>query len=155
MFVPDRVQALREMRRVLRAGGRLGLVVWSTADRVLCFSIMDRLVGPLVPPPPPEEQLPGPLSLGEPGVVERLVAEAGFRDVAIERHTLDYVSDGPEEVWRLRVVEGAPAVRAAVLALTPAAREELHDAVVAALSRYRRGNQIVLPSEAIFVTAVR
>lgn len=155
MFVPDRVQALREMRRVLRDGSRLGLVVWSTADRVLCFSIMDRLVAPLVPQPPPEERLPGPLSLGEPGVVEAVVAEAGFGDVAVERHTLDYVSDDPEETWRLRVVEGTLAVRAAVQALTPEARTNLHDAVITALNRHRRGNHIVLPSEAIFVTARR
>ena len=31
-FLPDRIQALREMRRVLRLGGRLAFTVWSAID---------------------------------------------------------------------------------------------------------------------------
>src|SRR5207248_124360 len=82
-----------------RGGGRLGVVVWSTAEKVTCFCVSNRLLAPLVPTPPADQQLPGPLELGEPGLLERLLAEAGFREPAVERHTLDYVLDDPEEMW--------------------------------------------------------
>ena len=155
MLVPDPVQALREMRRVLRDGGRVGVVVWSTADRVPCISVRTRVLAPYLPQVPPEEQLPGPLDLGEPGLIERHVAAAGFRRVAVDRHTLDFVIANPEDTWRSQVVEGPPAVRAAVAALAPEARARLHYELIAELERYRRGDTIRMPSEAIYVTAVR
>lgn len=154
MFVPDPVQALREMRRVLRDGGRLGVVVWSTPERVSCFTV-DRLLMALTPPLPAAEQLPSPLSLGEPGLIERHVAAAGFRDVVADRQTLDYVVDDPGEHWRFKT-EGAPAPLAAALAgLSPEAHRRLQDDVLTTLERHRHGDRILLPSEAIYVTAVR
>ncbi|HEY3107903.1 MAG TPA: methyltransferase domain-containing protein [Chloroflexota bacterium] len=155
MFVPEPVQALREMRRVLRDDGRLGAVVWSTADRVPLFSATGPLLQPYLPPPAPSQELPTPLSLGAPGLIERLVAEAGFRDVRSERRTLDFVLPDPEERWRADVIDGQPAAREAVAALSEAERRALHDRYVAALEPYRREGAIRLPCEAIFVTAVK
>jgi ubiquinone/menaquinone biosynthesis C-methylase UbiE len=153
MFVPDPLQALREMRRVLRQGGRLGIVVWSTAERAVCIGLVDRLLAPLLAAVPPEEQLPTALSLSEPGLIERLVGEAGFGAVTSERRVLDFISEEPEEAWRFRVTEGPPAVREAVARLRPDEQQRLHDRFVAELERYRQGEEIRLPSEAIYVTA--
>jgi SAM-dependent methyltransferase len=154
MFVPDPVQALREMRRVLKPEGRAGVVVWSSApERVPCFSIINRHLNPLIPPEAPDRQLPTPLSLGEPGLIERHVAAAGFRDVRSERHSLDFVSNGLDEMWTLRVEQGPPAVRAAVAALSAAERDRLRQAITADLAPYVRDGKLRLPGEAIYVTA--
>jgi SAM-dependent methyltransferase len=155
MFVPEPVQALREMRRVLRPDGRLGVVVWSTADKVKLFSATGPLLQPYVPKAAPGQELPTPLQLGEPGLIERLVAEAGFGDVRVERHTLDYLISDPEERWQRDVAAGPPAVREAVAALPEAERRALHDRYVGALEAYRRDEMIRLPSEAIYVAAVK
>jgi SAM-dependent methyltransferase len=155
MFVPEPVEALREMRRVLRDGGRLGVVVWSTADRVKLFSAAGPLLQPCLPAPVPGEELPTPLRLGEPGLIERLVAEAGFRELRSVRQTLDYEVASAEDSWRLNAADGPPAVREAVAALPESERAALHDRYVAALEAYRRDGLIRLPSEALYVTALR
>jgi SAM-dependent methyltransferase len=154
MFVPDPVQALPELRRALRAGGRLGIVVWSTADKVLCFT-PQRLLAAVAPPLPPEARLPTPLDLGEPGLIERQVAEAGFRAITAERQTLDYVVDDPEKLWRFIVTGAPPHVAAALQQLTPEQYDKLHEDVLALLETHRQGDKILLPSEAIYVTAIR
>jgi SAM-dependent methyltransferase len=155
MFVPDPVQALREMRRVLREGGRLGVVVWSTIDRVPCHGAIQRFLAPYQPRLPPQEQLPTPLSLGAPGLIERHVEAAGFREVTARPHTFDVVFPSPVDYWRSRT-ESAPAhLRSTLDSLTPEQRDRLEQDVLTELEQYRRGEALHLPGEAIYVTAVR
>jgi SAM-dependent methyltransferase len=152
MFVPDPVQALREMRRVLVPGGRLGVVVWSTAEKVPHFSFVNRFLAPYLPPVAPEQQIPSAVSLGEPGLIEGHAAAAGFREIRVERHVLDFVADSPEAMWQQRVENGQPQIKEAVARLSAAERERLHERFVDALQPYVRDGQVHLPSEAIYIT---
>jgi SAM-dependent methyltransferase len=83
MLFPDPLKGLREMRRALRPGGRACTMVFSRPDRNPCITILMstalRLAG--LPPRDPF-QAGGLLSLGQPGRMDALFAEAGFQDVA-------------------------------------------------------------------------
>ncbi|MDP9435459.1 MAG: class I SAM-dependent methyltransferase [Actinomycetota bacterium] len=84
IYLPDQAGALAGIRAALRPGGRMSAVVYSTADRNGFFagpvSVIRRRAG--LPAPGPG--LPGPFSLGSPGVLEQALTAAGFRDVTVE-----------------------------------------------------------------------
>ncbi|HET7689003.1 MAG TPA: methyltransferase domain-containing protein [Nocardioidaceae bacterium] len=83
IYFPDRHQALSEIHRTLRSGGRLSSVVYSTPDLngffALPVGIIRRIAGLGAPAP----GLPGPFSLSGPGVAEAAYEAAGFTDVTV------------------------------------------------------------------------
>jgi len=84
MLIPDIHKALAEMRRVLRRGGRVAAIVFSTPDRCPYLSIphtVARRVGALTTPPDPF----GEFRLAGPGVMSDALRKAGFHDVAIHQ----------------------------------------------------------------------
>ena len=87
IYFPDRQRALAEMRRVLRPGGRVATMVYSTADRNQFFSVPIDIIRRRAQLPPPVPGQPGPFSLGGPGVLEDAYRQAGFGQIVVR--TLD------------------------------------------------------------------
>ncbi len=81
IYFPDQHRALTEICRTLRPGGRLSSVVYSTADRNGFFSIPVGIIRRIAGLPAPAPGLPGPFSLGTPGVAEAAYASVGLVDV--------------------------------------------------------------------------
>ena len=84
IYLPDQAGALSGIRDALRAGGRMSAIVYSTPDRNGFFAgpvgVIRRRAGLAAPAP----GLPGPFSLGAPGVAEQALSAAGFADVTVQ-----------------------------------------------------------------------
>lgn len=83
IYFPDQHRALTEICRTLRPGGRVSSVVYSTADRNGFFALPVGIIRRIAGLPAPAPGLPGPFSLGTPGVAEALYAGAGLVDVSV------------------------------------------------------------------------
>ena len=84
IYFPDQHRSLTGMRRVLRDGGRVAAIVYSTPDRNEFFSLPVSIIRQRAQLPPPQPGQPGPFSLGGPGVLEQALTAAGFQDVRVE-----------------------------------------------------------------------
>lgn len=84
IYFPDQAAALAGMHRLLRDGGRIAAVVYSTPDRNQFFSVPVSIIRERAQLPPPSPGQPGPFSLGAPGVLEAALTTAGFTDVRVD-----------------------------------------------------------------------
>ena len=83
IYFPDQHRALTEICRILRSGGRLSSVVYSTADRNGFFALPVGIIRRIAGLPAPAPGMPGPFSLGSPGVAEAAYEKAGLVDVTV------------------------------------------------------------------------
>jgi SAM-dependent methyltransferase len=83
IYIPDQQRALAGMRAALRPDGRIGAIVYSSADRNGFFSVPVSIIRRRAELPPPAAGQPGPFSLAGDALAETL-SEAGFRDVRVE-----------------------------------------------------------------------
>jgi SAM-dependent methyltransferase len=83
IYFPDQHRALGEILRTLRSGGRFSAVVYSTPDRNGFFALPVGVIRRIANLPPPAPGLPGPFSLGSPGVAAAAFERAGLVDVTV------------------------------------------------------------------------
>jgi SAM-dependent methyltransferase len=81
IYFPDQQRALTGMRRVLKLGGKIAAIVYSTGENNKFFSRPSAIIRRRAQLPPPLPGQPGPFNLGSPGVLEEAFTRAGFRDV--------------------------------------------------------------------------
>lgn len=80
IYFPDREGALRSAHRMLKRGGCVVLASFSTPENNRFFSIPISVIRRRARLAPPAPGLPGPFSLGAPGMMEEMLRRAGFAD---------------------------------------------------------------------------
>ena len=88
MFMPDKVRANREARRVLTTGGRYLVVTFDRLERNPVPEAAGKAVAALFPDDPPRYMEAGPFSYDDPALIETDLEAAGFAEIQIETVTL-------------------------------------------------------------------
>lgn len=156
MFFDAPALAFTNLRRALRAGGRLSFVCWQGVGRNPWMSVPLAAVTSVLPlPPPAAPDAPGPFAFADESRVRGILAEAGFKDVVVEG-VEERLAVGPGDLEGTASFLLSMGPAAVVLRESPeaAAREaEVLEAVRTALRPHLTPDGVVMPSACWLVSA--
>ena len=145
MFAPDHLATARQLGRVVKRGGRLGLANWTPEGGL---GAMFRMMAPFVATPPPSS----PFDWGKEGRVRELLG--GDFDLEIERHVSVFRTGSGEEYWEIFSNDYGP-TKTLADSLGPR-REEFHQTWVEFFEQnYRDGDEIAHDREWLLILGIR
>jgi SAM-dependent methyltransferase len=154
MFAPDPARAAREIRRVLRPGGRVAIAVWGLRERnpwlALVFDAVSAQTGRPVPPP----GVPGPFSLGDSATVVALLADAGLAGVQIGELPTPLRAGTFDEWWSRTSALAGPLAKI-LAALPEQAAQALRERLRGAIRPYTTPAGVEIPGLTLIASARR
>jgi len=154
MFATEPERAVREIRRVLRPGGRVALAVWGPRDRNpwlgVVFDAVSEQLGRPVPPP----GVPGPFSLADPSRLAALLSGAGLADVVVTELPVP-LRDASFEDWWERTSALAGPLATILASLPDPAAQALRARVREATDAYRTPKGLEFPGVSLIAAARR
>jgi SAM-dependent methyltransferase len=131
-FIPDKLAALREMRRVLVPSGRLAMSLWRSVEHAPGFRVLEEALARRVGT---EKAALPPFSLSDGQVIRDMVAGAGFRDIRVRADVKMSRFKSAEHFVR-SVVGGGPTMLGALAAQGPSVLDVIVAEVVEATRTY-------------------
>jgi SAM-dependent methyltransferase len=148
MFASNPEAAAKEMARVCRKGGRLGLTTWTPDGTVYQMFVVMKPYMPAPPNPAP----PSPFAWGNPARVQELLGR--YFDLKFEEGVTTYYDRGGEAAWTASSTGYGP-TKSLAAGLDARRRSELQRDFSAFHDKYRTPLGIALPREYLLTLGMR
>jgi SAM-dependent methyltransferase len=155
MLMADPGAAFRETARVLVPGGRVAFAVWGEAAANPWAALPLRAVATAVGASPPAPGAPGLWALADESRLERLLDEAGFAAIRVERLDASVRYPSPA-TWLERTSRLAAPLRNLLAAADESTRTAIGRELEAAAAPYvQPDGSVVLPQRFVLASARR
>lgn len=154
MYFPNLQGSLGEIRRVLKPGGRISVIVFSTPDQSPFFSIPVSIIRQHANLSPPSPGQPGPFILGAPGVLEKELRKGGFRDVKTRLVSAPVRMASAEECLRWRQ-ETSGTLHQMLRGLSDSSRQVAWKEIELEFKKFEGTDGFVSPCELIVASGVK
>jgi ubiquinone/menaquinone biosynthesis C-methylase UbiE len=156
-FFENPVAALRNMRKSLKPGGAMTMIVWRSIDDNPWLGVPKEIVMQFLPPPGENARTcgPGPFSMADPDTVTRQLEIAGYDGIEFRRVDAPLmVGNTPEDAVDFQLAIGpAGEVYREAGELAERRRDEITAALRKELARHETPEGIVMDSSSWVVTA--
>ena len=152
MLTGDQLGALRETRRVLRAGGRVAFSTWGDPARNPWMTLSARVMIERGLIQPFSSEGPGMFALPDGETIAPLLAEAGYGQVEIEEMEVSWRLEDVDELWIFASELQGP-VALAIGQLSDPEQQDVRAAIKERAAAFADGGGYELPGLSINVAA--
>lgn len=155
MFFPDPIAGLREMLRVVKHDSQVSLAVWGRSDLNPFSYVVTEVVSRYIKSPPADSNAPGAFRFAEPGVLVKLLEEAGAHSVK-ERLLQFHIeaSINVQQFWEMRS-QTSGTLREKLEKLPREKADRIAREVEEALGEFFPDNQMKFPAQMLIVTGTK